>query len=443
MMSTYLGEDSDGLDGFEFLSMAEAGEVGHWAMLGKLSEDAQRRRRRRNSSSGRCRSRSGTSRPCATARSSWPADEDPDEPSCESRDEGRRRRRDRQRRHEPAARARAPSRSVDEIGVGVARRRPQVNVSAHDRYAQRHRPRRTSSRRFAAPTPSSISPGSIQPVARSRADARRQRRRGRGGWFAAVARRRGAGLVYASSVGAYSPGPKDRPVDERGRRAGSRRRSTRATRPRSSGCSTGRGEHPRARRAPAPGPDLQARRGVGDPAAVRRAAAAQPLLRRRWIPIVPADRAPALSGRPRRRRRRGLPARHLGDVRGAFNIAAEPVLDGEALGRLLGARPLRVPARSAARRRGGGASSLRLHADAAGLAGHGARGPADGHGARARRCSGGSRARDAGEALLELFDGMRGGDGLADPDAGARRRRPPARARVPHRRRRARAGRHG
>jgi hypothetical protein len=40
MMSTYLGGDSDGLDGFEFLTMAEAGEVGHWAVLGKLNESA-------------------------------------------------------------------------------------------------------------------------------------------------------------------------------------------------------------------------------------------------------------------------------------------------------------------------------------------------------------------------------------------------------------------
>ena len=40
MMSTYLGEDADGLDGFEFLTMAEAGEVGHWAVLGKLNENA-------------------------------------------------------------------------------------------------------------------------------------------------------------------------------------------------------------------------------------------------------------------------------------------------------------------------------------------------------------------------------------------------------------------
>jgi hypothetical protein len=40
MMDTYLGDDSDDLDGFEFLTMAEAGEVGHWEILGKLNERA-------------------------------------------------------------------------------------------------------------------------------------------------------------------------------------------------------------------------------------------------------------------------------------------------------------------------------------------------------------------------------------------------------------------
>jgi hypothetical protein len=40
MMDTYLGEDADGLDGFEFMTMAEAGEVGHWAVLQKLNEQA-------------------------------------------------------------------------------------------------------------------------------------------------------------------------------------------------------------------------------------------------------------------------------------------------------------------------------------------------------------------------------------------------------------------
>jgi hypothetical protein len=42
MMQTYLGEDADALDGFEFLTMAEAGEVGHWSVLGKLNERAAR-----------------------------------------------------------------------------------------------------------------------------------------------------------------------------------------------------------------------------------------------------------------------------------------------------------------------------------------------------------------------------------------------------------------
>lgn len=33
-------EESDELDGFEFLTMTEAGEVGHWKILGKVNEKA-------------------------------------------------------------------------------------------------------------------------------------------------------------------------------------------------------------------------------------------------------------------------------------------------------------------------------------------------------------------------------------------------------------------
>jgi len=40
MMSTYLGDDADGLDGLEFLTMAEAGEVGHWQILGTMNQKA-------------------------------------------------------------------------------------------------------------------------------------------------------------------------------------------------------------------------------------------------------------------------------------------------------------------------------------------------------------------------------------------------------------------
>ena len=41
MMKTYLERDSDDLDGFEFLTMAEAGEVGHWSVLQELNKQAR------------------------------------------------------------------------------------------------------------------------------------------------------------------------------------------------------------------------------------------------------------------------------------------------------------------------------------------------------------------------------------------------------------------
>jgi hypothetical protein len=41
MMRDYLDRDADALDGFEFLTMAEAGEVGHWEILRTLNERAR------------------------------------------------------------------------------------------------------------------------------------------------------------------------------------------------------------------------------------------------------------------------------------------------------------------------------------------------------------------------------------------------------------------
>jgi hypothetical protein len=38
MMRTYLGDDADGLDGLEFLVMAEAGELGNVEIAGTLSQ---------------------------------------------------------------------------------------------------------------------------------------------------------------------------------------------------------------------------------------------------------------------------------------------------------------------------------------------------------------------------------------------------------------------
>lgn len=40
MLEIYLDDESDVLDGFEFLTMAEAGEAGHWEVLQQLSDGA-------------------------------------------------------------------------------------------------------------------------------------------------------------------------------------------------------------------------------------------------------------------------------------------------------------------------------------------------------------------------------------------------------------------
>jgi hypothetical protein len=40
MREAYLADEEDPLDGFEFLTMAEAGEVGHWSIVAKLNEKA-------------------------------------------------------------------------------------------------------------------------------------------------------------------------------------------------------------------------------------------------------------------------------------------------------------------------------------------------------------------------------------------------------------------
>jgi hypothetical protein len=40
MLAIYLDDDADTLDGFEFLTMAEAGEVGHWEVLQQMSDKA-------------------------------------------------------------------------------------------------------------------------------------------------------------------------------------------------------------------------------------------------------------------------------------------------------------------------------------------------------------------------------------------------------------------
>jgi UDP-glucose 4-epimerase len=186
-------------------------------------------------------------------------------------------------------------------------------------------------------------------------------------------------LVYASSVGAYSHGPKDRLVDERW--------PTNMTP--SSFYSRHKAEverlldaYERDRpevRVVRLRPGLIFQRGAAS--AIRRLFAGPFLPSRlvdpKWIAVVPRH--------PRLR----FQAVHaddvadayrqaiLGDARGAFNIAADPVLDGSELGRLLQARPVPVPAPVL---RWGAAAAFHLR-----LGRHGARGPHHGHLARSRR----------------------------------------------------------
>ena len=67
MREAYLAGEDDPLDGFEFLTMAEAGEVGHWSIVAKLNEKAGNAELR-TLTTGRCRSSSATSRRSSTAR---------------------------------------------------------------------------------------------------------------------------------------------------------------------------------------------------------------------------------------------------------------------------------------------------------------------------------------------------------------------------------------
>jgi UDP-glucose 4-epimerase len=103
----------------------------------------------------------------------------------------------------------------------------------------------------------------------------------------------------------------------------------------------------------------------------------------------------------------------LREVRGAFNLAAEPVLDAREVGRILGARPVPVPARVA---RAGADLSWRLHLQpvSAGWLDM-ARSVPIMDTTRAREELGWTPQRSADEALLDLLEGLRTGAGLDTP----------------------------
>jgi nucleoside-diphosphate-sugar epimerase len=103
----------------------------------------------------------------------------------------------------------------------------------------------------------------------------------------------------------------------------------------------------------------------------------------------------------------------VSDARGAFNVAAEPVLDPQELARLLGARP--VPVAPRVLRAAVTASwKLRLQPTPPGWLDM-ALGVPLMDVSRAHRELGWTATRSSGDALLELLEGMRRGDGAGTP----------------------------
>lgn len=222
-------------------------------------------------------------------------------------------------------------------------------------------------------------------------------------------------LVYASSVGAYSLGPKDRPVDESWPTEGvstsfySRHKAA-AERM----LDRIEAEHPDVRIVRLRpglifkrGSATEQRRLFAGPFLPRR------LLRKELIPIVPD--LPRL-------RFQCVHSHDIGeayrlaitsDVRGAFNVAADPIMDVPRLAELLDARPVEMKI-STVYALWNLSYKLRLHPTPAGWLDLALQTPVMDT-TRAREVLGWSPRHEAGKTLLELIEGMREGAGLETP----------------------------
>jgi UDP-glucose 4-epimerase len=223
-------------------------------------------------------------------------------------------------------------------------------------------------------------------------------------------------LVYASSIGAYAPGPKDRGVDESWPTTGIEssfyaRHKAEVERL----LDPFEDEHP-GMRVVRLRPGLIFKREAAS--GIRRLFAG-PLLpnflvQRRLIPAVPAHERLVFqavhsydAGEAYRL------ALVNGDAHGAFNIAADPVLDPDELARVLDARRVSVPGGLL---RGAAALSyrLRLQPSEPGWVDMALAVPVMDT-TRARTELGWRPRRSSSDALLDLLDGMREGAGLDTP----------------------------
>jgi UDP-glucose 4-epimerase len=222
-------------------------------------------------------------------------------------------------------------------------------------------------------------------------------------------------LVHASSVGAYASGPKDRAVDE----------SWPTTGIKSSFYSRHKAEVERILdRLEDEAPSLRVVR-LRPGLIFKREAASEirrlfagpllpsPLIRRGLIPVVP--RNPRLVFQAVHSLDVGDAYRLalLRDVRGAFNVAADPVLDPAELGRALAARPIPIPA--AALRAGAAISwRLRLQPSEPGWVDMGLNVPVMDC-TRAREELGWQPRHSSVDALRDLLEGFRDSAGIDTP----------------------------
>jgi UDP-glucose 4-epimerase len=222
-------------------------------------------------------------------------------------------------------------------------------------------------------------------------------------------------LVYASSVGAYSPGPKDRLVDESHPTDGvptsfySRHKATVERILDRFEESTPAVSVARLR------PALIFKR---DAASEIRRLFAGPLLpnaliSRRLIPVVPAIPGLRFQAVHSLDVGEAYRAATFGDASGPFNIAADPVLDPDRLAEVLDARQVPVPAKPL-RALVDLTWRLRLQPTPAGWLDMALQVPLMSS-ERARRELGWQPRWSSSEALLDLLDGMREGSGLSTP----------------------------
>jgi len=234
--------------------------------------------------------------------------------------------------------------------------------------------------------------------------------------FEAVAEAGVPSLLYASSVGAYSPGPKNRRVDESWRTDGIETSFYARDKADVETVLDGfERENPDVRVVRLrPGLIFKREAATG----IRRLFAGpfvpSPLFDPRLIRVVPdlpRLRFQAVHSRDVAEAFRLALLRS--DARGAFNVAAEPILDPERLGALLDARPVRVSPR-ALRAIVDATWHARLQPSPPGWLDMALAVPLMDAG-RAREVLGWEPRHRADDALLELLRGLRDGAGLETP----------------------------